>query len=190
MAVTTTMVVTMASGTDEDDLWGTQTYSAPIFVAFIHTSLLFPLISPPLLSKGTKALFFIASFTQSVMFGFGYHHAPPVNPMLGAVENATGMDLNGDGRVGHRPMYQQYGPQYHYGGPQYGGPQYGGPAFYPPPPVHYYAAQPQVVHYYGPPPVHPVLGAVENATGMDLNGDGRIGHRPMYHHGGHYGYRY
>jgi hypothetical protein len=129
------------------------------------------------------------------MFGFGYHHAPPVNPMLGAVENATGMDLNGDGRVGHRPMYQQYGPQYHYGGPQYGGPQYGGPqyggpAFYPPPPVHYYAAQPQVVHYYGPPPVHPVLGAVENATGMDLNGDGRIGHRPMYHHGGHYGYRY
>jgi hypothetical protein len=136
---------------------------------------------------------------------FGYRTGPPVNPVVNAVENATGMDLNGDGRIGHRPMYQQYGPQYHYGGPQYGGPQYGGQQYggpqyggpaYAPPPAHYYAAPPQVVHHYGPPPVHPVLSAVENATGMDLNGDGRIGHRPMYHHGGHhhhgghYGYRY
>jgi hypothetical protein len=121
-------------------------------------------------------------------FGFGHHHygPPPVNPVVGAVENATGMDLNQDGRIGNRPMYQQQQYAAQYGATQYGGPQqYGGPAYqqYGAP---CYNAPPPVMHYghYGQPPANPTVYALENATGMDLNGDGRVGNQPMYQHGG------
>lgn len=110
------------------------------------------------------------------------------------------MDLNGDGRVGggygHAPPPPQYGP---YGGapcpPNYGG-AYGYPPNYgmaPPPPPHGQYAPYGGAPGYGHPPAHHggggggLLNQLEKATGMDLNGDGRIGgsgypHQPYGHH--------
>ena len=125
------------------------------------------------------------------------------------------MDLNGDGRIGggygHAPPqhhYNQYGgagyapppPQYGapYGGapcpPNYGG-AYGYPQNYgmaPPPPQGQYPPY-GGAPAYGYPPAHHggggggLLNQLEKATGMDLNGDGRIGGgagypRPPYGH--------
>ncbi len=112
------------------------------------------------------------------------------------------MDLNGDGRIGgggygYAPPYNQYGPpppcppQYGYA-PQYN--QYGPPG-YPPqygqaPPYNQYGAPgyaPPYNQYAGPVPHHGggagggIINQLEKVTGMDLNGDGRIGGRPQYY---------
>lgn len=105
--------------------------------------------------------------------------------MINQLERATGMDLNGDGRVGGgygHPQQQYYPP------PQ---------QCYPPPPQQYYAPPPQ--QYYPPPQQYPpqqygapgyapgyapaphhgggggLINTLEKVTHMDLNGDGRIG---------------
>ncbi|CAF0797343.1 unnamed protein product [Adineta ricciae] len=115
--------------------------------------------------------------------------------LLNQIERATHMDLNGDGRIGGGvPHYNQYGapggypPQYNqygappcqpnygpYGGPGYG-PQYNQYGAAPcPPPYNQYGAP-----GYGPAPHQGGAGGglinqLEKVTGMDLNGDGRIG---------------
>ncbi len=121
--------------------------------------------------------------------------------MINQLEKVTHMDLNGDGRVGgggygQAPPYNQYGPpgyppQYNqYGGapcpPNYGG--YGGPSY--PPNYNQYGGAPcppQFNQYgapgYGPAPHYGggggagggLINQLEKVTGMDLNGDGRIG---------------
>jgi len=116
---------------------------------------------------------------------------------MNQIEKATGMDLNGDGRVGgagHAPQYNQYGapsgypPNYNQYGPpqsqQYG---YGAAPGYPPNYNQYGAPPgPQYNQYGGAPGYghnpHQGGGAggglmdqLERATGMDLNGDGRVG---------------
>lgn len=132
--------------------------------------------------------------------------------MMNQLERATHMDLNGDGRIGgapaygHAPPYNQYGPQ-HYP-PQYGyAPpppppnQYGAPG-YPPqyghaPPYNQYGPPGYAPQYnqYGAPAPHyggggggaggGLINQLEKATGMDLNGDGRVGGQPQYY-GRHY----
>jgi hypothetical protein len=115
------------------------------------------------------------------------------------------MDLNGDGRIGgggygQAPQYNQYGPpgyppnhnQYGGGGyPQNYG-QYGGGGC--PPNYNQYSGAPCPPQYnqygapgYGPTPQYShgggggggagggLINQLERATGMDLNGDGRIG---------------
>lgn len=111
--------------------------------------------------------------------------------LINQVEKATHMDLNGDGRIGggygHHPQHMQYG-----GAPGYAPPppmQYG-PGGYPPNYGAYGGAPPCPqpynpyggAHGYAPmPPQHGGAGGgglmnqLERATGMDLNGDGRVG---------------
>ena len=91
---------------------------------------------------------------------------------VNAMETVAGVDMNGDGRIGYRPGQGGVRPN-HYGG---------------------YAPQPAPGGCYGAPAMmggprpagNPIVNAVENATGMDLNGDGRVGNRPpaMMHHQG------
>ncbi|CAF0923755.1 unnamed protein product [Rotaria sp. Silwood1] len=128
--------------------------------------------------------------------GYGQGHGAG-GGLINQLEKATHMDLNGDGRVGggygHAPPYNQYGPpgyppQYNqYGGAPpcpsnygpYGGPpnynQYGGAPY--PPQVNQYGGP-----GYGAAPYHGgssggggLINQLEKATGMDLNGDGRVG---------------
>lgn len=121
--------------------------------------------------------------------GRGYSqgaHGGAGGGMMNKVESAIGMDLNGDGRVGGgmgpAQQYNQYGGQGYppnnnqYGGPgpqnygQYGGapcyqngPQYGGPG---------YGQNPQQGGGGGG-----LMNQLENMTGMDFNGDGRVGNQ-------------
>jgi len=93
---------------------------------------------------------------------------------MNQIEKATGMDLNGDGRVGgagHAPQYNQYGA----------------PSGYPPNYNQYGPPQGQQYNQYGGAPGYGhnphqgggagggLMDQLERATGMDLNGDGRVG---------------
>ncbi|UJR36209.1 hypothetical protein I4U23_028941 [Adineta vaga] len=147
--------------------------------------------------------------------GYGRHGQGAGGGIMNHLEKATHMDLNGDGRIGNSYGHQnQYGPpgyppqynQYNqYGAPPcppnygpYGGQgcppnynQYGGAPC--PPPFNQYGAQ-----GYGPAPHHGggggggLINQLEKVTGMDLNGDGRVGgagygYAPQYNqHGRHY----
>jgi hypothetical protein len=94
--------------------------------------------------------------------------------MIDKVEQAIHMDLNGDGRVGgggggmgNNQQYNQYGGQgYPPNNNQFGGPgsgqQFGGSGF---------GQNPQQGGGGG----GGFMGQLENMTGMDFNGDGRVG---------------
>lgn len=118
------------------------------------------------------------------------------------------MDLNGDGRIGGGPAYghpapynqygpQQYPPQYGYAPPpnQYGAPGYP-PQYGHAPPYNQYGPPgygPQYNQYAAPAPHYGggggagggLVNQLEKVTGMDLNGDGRIGGHPQQY-GRHY----
>lgn len=143
----------------------------------------------------------------SFEIGYGRHgHGGAGGGMINQLERATHMDLNGDGRVGggYPPQHNQYGPpqyppQYGYAPPPPPPNQYGPPG-YPPqygqaPPYNPYGAPgygPQYNQYGAPPPHHGggagggIINQLERATGMDLNGDGRIGGGHPQHYPRHY----
>jgi hypothetical protein len=90
--------------------------------------------------------------------------------MMNQMERTTGMDLNGDGRIGggmgQPQQYNQFSGPGSQGFTQYSisstfqtGPQFGG---------HGFAQNP--LHGGGS-----MLNQMENMTGVDLNGDGRVG---------------
>ncbi|CAF4070514.1 unnamed protein product, partial [Adineta steineri] len=153
--------------------------------------------------------------------GYGQPHGAAGGGLINQLEKATHMDLNGDGRVGggyggHAQPYNQYGPpgyppQYNqYGGapcpPQYNQQYGGGPGY--PPQYNQYGGAPCPPQYnqqygapgYGPAPYHGggggaggggLINQLEKITGMDINGDGRIGggygHAPPHNqYGRHY----
>jgi hypothetical protein len=127
--------------------------------------------------------------------------------LVNALEKKTGMDLDKDGWVGGgpkgypaNPAYQQYG-QPSGMAPQYAAPhaqqgqyaqqsQYTQPSMMPGQPLPPNVGMGGIAaplgaqsgysqgYNHAPPPTNPALNAVENATGLDLNGDGRIGDHP------------